>query len=242
MQFCHHFLRCFLFSKKNDNKRGKMDSDIKSYSEWSVSDQLNLLEKLLRNSQPEVKYRFQQRVVEFTRYDIIKDLPLEVAELILIYCDLNSLLHCRCVSRQWLHKVNNCPRVWTPFLKQYSININNFGAHHVFDGPLTRIKSYSSLKNNSASDISKGNGAECTSKSENINLQVIGENLFSKFADMSVQDMDDSTVRFSYFLFLFLQSLTKFYFTRYLYLLQLLVSNYQGGHSSLNSLNSLNCS
>ena len=169
-----------------------MECDISSYKEWSVPDQLQLLEYLLRDSKPEVKYRFQQRVVEFTRYDIIKDLPLEVAEHILLYCDLQTLLYCRCVSRQWLYKVNNATRVWSPFLSKHCINIQNFSGTSSGAGTagfLTRNKSFSSLLHTNNYSKQMGydnenfnNDADIIIESEisnNKNLQVIGENMFS---------------------------------------------------------------
>ena len=169
-----------------------MESDIESYKEWSVPNQLRLLKKLLRDSKPEVKYRFQQRVIEFTRYDIIKDLPLEVAEHILLYCDLQTLLNCRCVSRQWIHKVNNATLVWSPFLSKHCINIQDFCATSSVGagtaGFLTRNKSCSSLLHHSNNSKQMGydnenynNDADVIENevSNNKNLQVIGENIFA---------------------------------------------------------------
>jgi len=138
-----------------------MDAVINEFSELSVPDQLTFLERLLQVSKPEVKYNFQHRVCEITTFDIIKELPLEVVELILLYLDLNTLLSCRAVSRQWLLKVNNSNRVWTPLLSKHCININEFNAN--ICTVVTR-KSYPSPRNK---------------EDKSQNLQVIGENMFS---------------------------------------------------------------
>ena len=198
-----------------------MESDIKSYKEWPVADQLRLLEHLLLDSKPEVKYRFQQRVIDFTRYDIIKDLPLEVAEHILLYCDLPTLLHCRCVSRHWMHKVNNATRVWSPLLRKHCINIKDFRANLSggTSGFLTRNKSYNSLSQyncNNKEDVYDDKDNESDEEDgSNKNLQVIGENIFSnKFIDLHVNNASADTVNINFiFLFSPLQKIKKVSFS-----------------------------
>ena len=132
-----------------------MDSicDISKYVHLPPDEQLLLIESLLRVSKPEVKYRFQGRIQEITKYDIISDLPQEIVDKILLLIDLNSLLNCRQVCSLWANKVHKCDQAWMYFLKMYSINPNGF---------FMPSKVYHSLP-----------------KPESGNMQVIGERLFS---------------------------------------------------------------
>ena len=150
--------------------------NIENYKNWDVPSQMRLLENLLQQSKPEVKYRFQQKILEFTRYNIIENLPFEIAEQIFLYCDLQTLLNCRKVSRSWLHKVNNSTRLWSPLLSKHCINIKKFNS-----GPLVcqSRKYFTPLPNK---------------EEQNKNLQVIGESMFSMFKDVSLTDEPDVNI------------------------------------------------
>lgn len=147
--------------------------NIENYKSWDVPSQMRLLENLLQQSKPEVKYRFQQKVLEFTRYNIIENLPIEVAEQIFLYCNLQTLLDCRKVSRSWLLKVNNSTRLWSPLLSKHCINIKNFNSSPLL---CQSRKYFTSLPPPPNKD------------EQNKNLQIIGESMFSMFRDVSVTD------------------------------------------------------
>lgn len=144
-----------------------MEKILEDFRNSSITNQLNVLEHLLMISLPEVKFYFQLKVNDITRYDIIRDLPLEVAEKILVYLDLNTILRCRTVSRGWNSKVNQSTLFWIPQLQNYCIDINGFMNDDVLRG---RSVSRTTLLSNNSLDDERS-------------LSVIGERMFGGFAN-----------------------------------------------------------
>lgn len=131
---------------------------IDDFKNFASEIQLEILETLLKYSHADVKYNFQIKVEDITKYDIISSLPLEVTEHLLRYLNLNSLLKCRQVSKIWREKLHRCSPIWAPYLERYCINPNGFDQT---DEEIRKIKRL----------------VEKKLKSEN--LTVIGERLFN---------------------------------------------------------------
>ena len=151
-----------------------MDTVLNDFVTSSTTNQLNVLEHLLFISKPEVKYYFQLKVNDITRYDVIKDLPIEVVEKVLLYLDLNTILKCRAVSRQWNAKVNQSTLFWIPQLRNYCIDINSFMSEELLR---SRSVSRATLISNSSLE-------------EERSLNVIGERIFNSFLNNRTSSED----------------------------------------------------
>lgn len=102
---------------------------LQHFKKLSNNSQLKILQDLLLNSSPEVKYGFALNVEDITKYDVITELPVEIVEKIFTYIDLPSLLKCRQVSRSWTDRINYCDVVWLPHLRRHCIDVNGFQSY-----------------------------------------------------------------------------------------------------------------
>jgi len=134
----------------------KHNINLSEFHQFTSDTQLKILEHLLKLSHSDVKYNFQLKVEEITKYDVISNLPNELVEYILSFLQLDLLLKCRQVSVSWLNIINNSNVLWTPYLQKYCINPQGF-----IVGSLTKVK------------------RTPVENEESKNLNVIGERLFS---------------------------------------------------------------